>query len=96
MFVIELIYKAPLAEIDAHMPEHVAFLQKHYASGTFVVSGRKIPRDGGIIIAVGGSRREIEKIIAEDPFHALGLADVRIIQFRASQRAPDLPKRIHR
>jgi uncharacterized protein YciI len=96
MFVIELIYKAPLAEIDAHMPEHVAFLQKHYASGTFVVSGRKIPRDGGIIIAVGGSRREIEKIIAEDPFHALGLADVRIIQYRASHRAPDLPKRIHR
>ena len=94
MFVIELIYKVPLVEIDAHMAEHVAFLQKYYASGHFVVSGRKIPRDGGIIIAAGGSRRELEKIIVEDPFHALGLADFRIIQFRASQRAPDIQRRI--
>ena len=94
MFVIELKYVADLAEIDAHMAAHVAFLQKHYAAGTFVVSGRKIPRDGGIIIATGKSRREIEAIVKEDPFHSRGLADFRIIEFRASQRAADLPKRI--
>jgi uncharacterized protein YciI len=76
------------------MAAHVAFLQKHYAAGTFVVSGRKIPRDGGIIIAAGKSRREIEAIVQEDPFHAHGLANFRIIEFRASQRAADLPKRI--
>jgi uncharacterized protein YciI len=94
MFVIELIYKADLARIDAHMAEHVAFLKKHYAAGTFVVSGRKIPREGGIIIAAGKTRAQIEAIVEEDPFHSHGLADFRIIEFRASQRAPDLPKRI--
>ena len=94
MFVIELNYVADLAEIDAHMAAHVAFLQKHYAAGTFVVSGRKIPRDGGIIIAAGMSRREIEAIVKEDPFHLHRLADFRIIEFRASQRAPDLPRRV--
>ena len=94
MFVIELKYVADLAEIDAHMAAHVAFLQKHYAAGTFVVSGRKIPRDGGIIIAAGKSRREIEAIVKEDPFHSHGLAHFRIIEFRASQRAADLPHRI--
>ena len=94
MFVIELIYKADLAEIDAHMAAHVAFLKKYYASGNFLVSGRKIPRDGGIIIAVGKSREQIEGIIKEDPFHRLGLADFRIIQFRASQRANDIQERI--
>ena len=57
MFVIELIYKASLAEIDAHMAAHVMFLKKYYAAGNFLVSGRKIPRDGGIILAVGKSRR---------------------------------------
>ena len=76
MFVIELLYKAPLAEIDAAMAAHVAFLKKHYASGHFLVSGRKIPRDGGIIIAAGSSRDEIEAIVREDPFVARGLADV--------------------
>jgi uncharacterized protein YciI len=58
------------------------------------VSGRKIPRDGGIILAVGGSREEIETIVREDPFVARGLAEFRIIEFRASQRADDIQKRI--
>ena len=96
MFVIELNYKADLSEIDAHMKAHVAFLKKHYAAGNFLVSGRKIPRDGGIILAVGTSRAQIEAIVKEDPFHAHGLADFRIIEFRASQRADDIQKRIER
>ena len=94
MFVVELIYKADLKEIDARMRAHVAFLNKHYAEGRFLISGRKIPRDGGIILALGKSRDEIEAIMREDPFCARGLADVRVIEFRASQRADDMPKRI--
>jgi uncharacterized protein YciI len=94
MFLIELVYKVDLARIDAHMAAHVRFLKKYYASGNFLVSGRKIPRDGGIIVAVGESRQRIETIIAEDPFHKHGLADFRIIEFRASQRASDIQKRI--
>lgn len=90
MFVIELVYKAELSAIDAQMTAHVKFLKKYYASGHFLLSGRKIPRDGGIIIAVGKSREEIDGIIREDPFHAHGLADFRIIEFRASQRAEAL------
>src|SRR5436190_4113637 len=87
MFVIELIYKAGLDKIDAHMAAHVRFLSKYYAAGNFLVSGRKIPRDGGIIVAVGESRQHIEAIVEEDPFHRHRLADFRIIEFRASQRA---------
>ncbi len=94
MFVIELTYTVALAEIDAHMAAHVRFLKKYYASGHFLVSGRKNPRDGGIILAVGQSRSQIEAIVEEDPFHQRGLADFRIIEFRASQRADDIQKRI--
>ena len=96
MFVIELMYKAELKDIDEHMTAHVRFLKKYYASGHFLVSGRKIPRDGGIILAVGDSREEIERIIKEDPFHQLGLAEFRVIEFRASQRADDIQERIER
>jgi uncharacterized protein YciI len=94
VFVIELTYKASLAEIDANMTAHVMFLKKYYAAGNFLISGRKIPRDGGIIVATAENRQEIEAIVREDPFYARGLADFRIIQFRASQRAADIPKRI--
>ena len=94
MFVIELIYKADLEDIDAHMKAHMRFLKAHYDSGHFLVSGRKIPRDGGIILAVGKSRAEIESIAAKDPFVANGLADARVIEFRASQRSPDIDARL--
>ena len=94
MFVIELIYTAELAQIDAHMAAHVRFLRKHYASGHFLVSGRKIPRDGGIILAVGADRAGIETIMAADPFVAHGLARFRVIEFRASQKADDIQARI--
>jgi uncharacterized protein YciI len=94
VFVIELVYKAPLAEIDANMKAHVAYLNKYYAAGNFLVSGRRIPRDGGIIMAVGSSRSAIEAIVREDPFVARGLADFRVIEFRASQRAGDIQRLI--
>jgi uncharacterized protein YciI len=94
MFVVELVYKADLAKIDAQMRAHMAFLKKHYAAGTFLVSGRKIPRQGGIIVATGKSRDEIEAIMKDDPFCKQGLAEFRVIEFRASQRADDMPKRI--
>ena len=96
MFIIELVYKADLKRIDAHMGAHMKFLRKYYAAGNFLVSGRKIPRDGGIILAVGQSREAIEAIAKEDPFYTKGLADIRVTEFRASQRADDVADRLGR
>jgi uncharacterized protein YciI len=90
MFVIELIYKAELSQIDASMRAHMAYLNRHYAAGRFLVSGRKVPREGGIILAVGESREQIEAIVKEDPFVSRGLADFRVIEFRESQRAESI------
>ena len=92
LFVIELSYKASLDEIDAHMTAHMRFLKKYYAAGNFLMSGRKIPREGGIILAVGESREQIEALVKEDPFHQYGLADIRVIEFRASQKSDDLQR----
>ena len=38
----------------------------------------------------------MQAIVEEDPFVARGLADFRIIEFRASQRANNIQKRIER
>jgi len=96
LFVIELTYTAPLTAIDAEMKAHMRFLKKYYASGHFLVSGRKVPRDGGIILAAGESCDEIEAIAREDPFTARRLATARVIEFRPSQQAADIPERIAR
>lgn len=89
MFLLELTYTADLSDIDAAMKAHMRWLNAQYAAGHFLVSGRKIPRDGGVIIATGSSREAIEAIAAQDPFVVQGLAIVRVVEFRPSQRAKD-------
>ena len=95
MFIIELIYKVPLEEIDARMKAHVTYLNKYYKSKNFIVSGRKIPREGGIIIATASTKKDVEKIIKQDPFYKYKLADFRIIEFNASQKAEDITALVH-
>ena len=41
-----------------------------------------------------GSEKMVEAIMREDPFCKNGLAEFRVIEFRASQRADDIPKRV--
>ena len=85
-----LTYVRPLAAVDALMREHVAWLNEQYAAGRFLVSGRRIPRTGGVIVARGDDRAEIEALVASDPFVAAGVATCVVIRFRASQTAPGL------
>jgi len=68
VFVLLLTYVKPLAEVDALMREHVAWLDEQYDAGRFLVSGRQIPRRGGVILARGDDREEIERLAATDPF----------------------------
>lgn len=92
MFVIDLTYIVPLEKLDAHMTEHVKFLKKYYDKNIFVASGRKVPRTGGIILALAESKEEVEKIIQEDPFYSLKLAEFTITEFLTSQYHPDMKK----
>lgn len=92
MFIINLNYIVPLEKLDTHMTDHVKFLKKYYSKNVFVASGRKVPRTGGIILALAKSKEEIEAIISEDPFYTLKLAEFSITEFLTSQYHPDLKK----
>ncbi|NIF04308.1 GTP cyclohydrolase [Chryseobacterium sp. Tr-659] len=85
MFIISLIYKSSIEDIERLIPQHNIFLNKHYESGLFIASGRKEPRTGGIIIANASSRNEIEKIISEDPFYIYEIADYDVTEFIPSK-----------
>lgn len=58
----------------------------------FIVSGLKVSRTGGIILAVADSKEQIEEIITDDPFYIHKLADFTITEFLTSQYHPDLKK----
>ena len=90
MFVVTLTYKADQADIDAAMADHVAWLDKHYAAGVFLTSGRRVPRAGGVILADGLSREAMADALAEDPFNQRDLADYLVVEFTPTRTAPGL------
>ncbi|MFF4545881.1 YciI family protein [Streptomyces sp. NPDC001435] len=92
MFVLDLIYTAPLEAVDAVMPAHVAWLDEQYEKGLFLASGRKDPREGGVILAVAEDRARIEELAAGDPFVAAGVCAYRITEFIATKTAPGLER----
>jgi uncharacterized protein YciI len=81
LFIISLRYLAPLEKIDALLPKHTVFLDKHFAVGDFLIAGRQVPRTGGIIIARGKDRASMERIMQQDPFVKRKLASVDIVEF---------------
>lgn len=90
VFVIELTYTAPNDRIDSLLPDHVRWLDAQYQAGIFLASGRKVPRDGGIILALGQDRSEIEKLIGTDPLAIAGVADYRVTEFLATRTSAEL------
>ncbi|MFL9926254.1 YciI family protein [Herbaspirillum lusitanum] len=90
MFIISITYTKPAGEIDALLTAHRQFLNEQYADGVFLMSGRKVPRSGGIIIADAADRAEIEDIIQFDPFYIAGVAEYEIIEFVPSMTAEAL------
>ncbi|MGW5421956.1 YciI family protein [Streptomyces sp. NPDC003943] len=90
MFVLELSYTAPLDRVDALLPAHVEWLNAQYAAGVFLASGRKEPREGGVILAGGVGRAEIEGIVATDPFVVAGVCAYRIVEFYGTKTVDGL------
>lgn len=88
MFIVMLTYQRPLSEIDALMRRHVAWLERHYESGLFIASGRRVPRVGGVILARSGDAAALEAAMQEDPFVKHGAASFEVIEFTASMTAP--------
>ncbi len=87
MFIISLTYKYQLEEVDGHLGGHVAYLKQEYANGSFIASGRKIPRTGGVILSNVKKRKDLEIILARDPFYQSGIAEYEITEFVPSMVA---------
>ena len=90
MFVILLNYIKPLSDVEEFIDDHREFLKQHYASGKFLLSGRREPRTGGVILATGTSRVEIECNIQNDPFNREKIAAYEIVEFLPTMTAPFL------
>lgn len=82
-FIVSLTYTAPIEQVDALLDEHVAWLRAKHAAGHLLGWGRKVPREGGILLAKGESRDEIAALAAQDPFIKGGVAEFEVIEWAA-------------
>ena len=90
MFIIIAEYIRPIEEIDAALPEHYEFLDRYYDLNKFICSGRRNPRNGGIIICNAENRSEIDEILREDIFFRKKLVRYDIFEFIPSKYAKGL------
>ena len=88
--MVTLTYLGDLSEVDAALPEHVAWLDQQYADGVFIASGPQVPRVGGLILVAGTDREELERRLALDPFGGLRLAEHAVVEFVPSRVADGL------
>lgn len=90
VFLLLSRYIKPLEDVDGLLPEHRAFLDRHYAAGHFILSGPLEPRTGGAILAVAATRDEVAAILDEDPFVRDGVSEYDIIEVRLTRNIPAL------
>lgn len=81
MFIFSITYFKPISEVEKYLPQHIDYLERHYQSGHFIASGRKVPRTGGIILCRAESREQAIAIMQKDPFYIQQIAQYELIEF---------------
>lgn len=89
MFVLISRFQKPLDEVNRSFASHSAWVQRQYESGRFLVSGRREPPIGGIIVARASNEQELREVLSTDPYQQKGLAEYEIFAFDAAE----FPKR---
>lgn len=89
MFVLISRFQRPVEEVNHSFALHSAWVQRQYEAGRFLVSGRREPLIGGIIVARAASEQELREVLNTDPYQQRGLAEYEIYAFEATE----FPKR---
>lgn len=94
LYIILLTYRQPLDVVERHLEDHRTFLARHYRAGHFLLSGPQEPRQGGAILAQAPDRATLDGWLREDPFHAHGVADISVVAWQPTLRAPGIAEAI--
>ncbi len=81
VFVIDLKYLVPLEQVDKHLIAHREYLDSGYKSGLLLMSGRKDPVTGGVIIGTFPSVWDAKDFMKQDPFVKESVAEYKITEF---------------
>lgn len=90
MFLILLRYIRPLDEVDAVRPRHLEFLDRGFQNGRYVLAGRGVPAEFGVLVARGTDRQAAVELAEADPYVESGVAEYELLQFQARRTQPGL------
>lgn len=96
MYLLLVHYTQPLEKIAEVTPEHRAYLDRFYASGQLLVSGRRQPPTGGVILGHFKDRKAVDAFVAGDPFVVHGVARYEVFEFDPVKRCPELEPYLRR
>ncbi len=80
-FVVHVIYLRPLSEVEPLVAPHREHLDRLVSDGRLLLSGPLVPRTGGLLVMRGQDRTEVERALAEDPYHKAQVARFELLEF---------------
>jgi uncharacterized protein YciI len=81
MFAAVSTYLAPLGEVDRFRRAHHRWVEQLYRNGVVLVSGRREPPAGGVIVATADSEEAMVALLDSDPFVVAGVARYMVYAF---------------
>ena len=85
--VVVLNYDGAQEAIDAAMPDHLVWLNRAYDDGIVLLSGRRTPWTGGVMV-IRGDKAQADALLAGSPFVQQGLATAEVTGFMTGMAAP--------
>lgn len=90
LFVVDIEYTVPFEKVEPVIDAHMDFVRRGYDDGWFIMSGAKMPRTGGIVIAQGPTQEAVEAFLKLDPFWTEAVAEFKLTAFKATNLAEAL------
>ena len=89
LYAITLTYISSAEQIREHLEAHKGWLVKYIKSANILFAGPLTDESGGFILAHAEQLLDIQKIVAEDPFVALRLVTLEIVESDPAIRSSD-------
>lgn len=88
MFLLLGRYLKSVDEVEAHLDAHRAWVRENAEAGHFIAAGREVPLQGGLLVAVGVTRDQVDAMIADDPYVSEGMAEYDVREYDMVLAAP--------
>lgn len=90
MYLISITYTQPLAAVERVLEAHRQYLREAPLASRIVMTGRRRPATGGLVMLRADSLAEVEAFVRADPYHTENVAAFDIVEFDVAQVAEGL------